>query len=142
MEGGSMNGEERIETAKVRAGDLIALIDTLGTAVDAEDIERAALVPLSPEAVQAVFTLGCLALMNLDTLTAILAGCCSEERIAMFARLGPMMSVPKVPVRRPRRPRPTAAERRAQAATAWLAGPAWEIVDGPEPEPGPDGECP
>jgi len=32
---------------------------------------------------------------------------------------------------RPRRPRPTAADRRA-AADRWLAGPAWDIVD-PDP---------
>jgi hypothetical protein len=65
------------------------MIDALGTAVDAEVIERAALVPLSPEAVQAVFNLGCLALMNMDALTAILMGSCSQERIAMFAHLWP-----------------------------------------------------
>jgi hypothetical protein len=57
--------------------------------------------------------------MNVDALTAILAGCCSEERIAMFANLGPMMSAPKAPVRRPRRPRHTAADR-ARLATEWL----------------------
>jgi hypothetical protein len=87
--------------ARARAGDLVAMMDALGTAVDAEDIERAALVPLSPEAVQAVFNLGCLALMNMDTITAILAGCCSEERIAMFANLGLVVSAPKAPARRP-----------------------------------------
>jgi hypothetical protein len=113
----------QLDEARARAGDLVSLLDILGEAVDADVIERAALVPLSPEAVQAVFNLGCLALMNMDTITAILAGCCSEERIAMFASLGPVMSVPKVPARRPRRPsrpRPTAADR-ARLATEWLA---------------------
>jgi hypothetical protein len=126
----------QLDEARARAGDLVSLLDILGEAVDGEMIQRAALVPLSPTATQAVFDLGCLALINMDALTAILAGCCSEERIAMFASLGPMMSAP-TPVRRPRRP--TAAER-DQAAAAWLAGPAWEL--GPESEPSPGGGAP
>ena len=38
-------------------------------------------------------------------------------------------TIPALPSHRPRRPRPTAADRRA-AATEWLNGPAREIVDG------------
>jgi hypothetical protein len=117
-----------IDTARGRAAALVALIDALGAGVDAEVIERAALVPLTDQAAQAAFNLGCGILMQMDTLTAILMGACSE-RIAMFASLGP--SAPKALARRPRRPRPTAAER-DQAAAAWLAGPAWDIVDSPE----------
>jgi hypothetical protein len=78
-----------IDTARGHAAALVSLIDALGTAVDAEVIERAALVPLEPEAMLAAFNLGCLVLMNLDALTAILTGSCSKERIAMFANLGP-----------------------------------------------------
>jgi len=73
--------------ARARAGDLVAMIDALGADVGVEDIQRAALMELTPEATQAVFNLGCLALMNMDALTAILSGSCSKERIAMFANL-------------------------------------------------------
>jgi hypothetical protein len=111
-----------IDTARGRSAALVALIDALGAGVDAE------VVPLTDQAAQAAFNLGCGILMQMDTLTAILMGACSE-RIAMFASLGP--SAPKALARRPRRPRPTAAER-DQAAAAWLAGPAWDIVDSPE----------
>ena len=46
--------EEWADGARARAGDLVSLIDALGTAVDAEVIERASLVLLSPEATQVV----------------------------------------------------------------------------------------
>jgi len=78
-----------IDTARGRAAALVALIDALGADVDAEVIERAALVPLTDQAAQAAFNLGCGILMQMDTLTAILTGFCSQERIAMFANLGP-----------------------------------------------------
>jgi hypothetical protein len=57
--------------------------------VVAEVIHAASLVSLTDQAAQAVFNLGCVVLMNLDALTAILTGSCSQERIAMFADLGP-----------------------------------------------------
>jgi hypothetical protein len=118
---------ERLDEARARAGDLVALLDLLGQDVTAEDIERAALVPMSPAAMAACLNLGHMVLMNLDSLAAVLNGHCPAEWIATFANVAWPMSAPRVRPRRPRRPRPTAAERRAQAATAWLAGPAWEI---------------
>ena len=118
--------EERLDEARARAGDLVALLDLLGQDVTAEDIQRAALVPMSPEAVQAVLNLGHMIGMHHDALAAVLNGRCPAEWIAMFANVV-WPSTPKAqPRRRPRRP--TAAERRAQAATEWLAGPAW-VVD-------------
>jgi hypothetical protein len=48
-------------------------------------------------------------------------------------------TIPALPPHRPRRSRPTAADR-ARRATEWLAGPAREL--GPEPEPSPDGGAP
>ena len=77
------------DAARGRAAALVSLIDLLGETVDAEVVQRAAFVPLAPEAMAAAFNLGCLVLMNLDALTAILRGSCSKERIAMFANLGP-----------------------------------------------------
>ncbi len=77
------------DEARARAGDLVAMIDALGADVGVEDIQRAALIELTPEATQAVFNLRSLVLMNLDALTAILMGSCSQERIAMFAHLWP-----------------------------------------------------
>ena len=112
--------EERFDEARARAGDLVALLDLLGH-VTAEDIQRAALVPMSPAAMQAVLNLGHMIGMHHDALTAILAGRCPAEWIATFSNVAWPMSAPKPrPRRRPRRPRrPTAAER----ATQWLEGP-------------------
>jgi hypothetical protein len=127
----------QLDEARARAGDLIAMIDALGADVGVEDIQRAALIELTPAATQAVFNLGCLTLTNMDCMAAILSGCCSEERISMFANFFRPMpeSAPKALARRPRRPRLTAADR-ARAATEWLNGPAWTIVD-PDPSPSP-----
>jgi hypothetical protein len=94
--------DKNVDDARVRAGALVGLIDLLGQGVVAEDIERASLVPLTDQAVQAAFNVACALLMNLDCLTAILGGCCPEERIAFFASLVP--SALKAPAR-PRRPR-------------------------------------
>jgi hypothetical protein len=123
---------ERLECARSRGSALVALIDTLGVDVDAEAIQRAALIALSPAGVQATFNVAVLALIQMDTLAAILAGCCDEGRIAMLANMSWPESTPKVRPRRPRRSRPAAAER-DHAAAAWLliaaAAPATATVD-------------
>jgi hypothetical protein len=82
-----VSGRQPLDAARGRAAALVSLLDLLGEAVDAEVIQRAAFVPRSPEAAQAAFNLGCVVLMNMDALTAILSGSCSKERIAMFANL-------------------------------------------------------
>jgi len=76
------------DEARARAGDLIAMIDALGADVGVEDIQRAALIELTPAATQAVFNLGCLTLTNMDCMAAILSGCCSEERISRLRYRG------------------------------------------------------
>jgi hypothetical protein len=133
---------ERLECAWARCGALVQLIDARGMDVGAEDVQRAALVPLTDQAAQAAWNLAVRVLVDMDALTAVLAGYCPKDLVAMFAN---WPSTPKAqPRRRPRRPRPTAAERRASAArraAEWLAGPAWEIVDPDAAEPL-DGECP
>ena len=96
--------EERLGEAESRASALVSLIDALGADATAEDIERASLVPLLPAAAQAAFNVAVLALMQMDTLAAILAGSCSEERIEMLANfVWPMSAAPKARARRPRR---------------------------------------
>jgi hypothetical protein len=46
--------EQRREESKRRASALVTVMDLLGKPVDAETIQRAALVPLGSEAMQAV----------------------------------------------------------------------------------------
>jgi hypothetical protein len=90
--------EERLDEARARAGDLVALLDLLGQDVTAEDIQRAALVPMSPAAMQAVLNLGHMIGMHHDALTAILAGRCPAEWIATFSNVAwPMSAPPSVP---------------------------------------------
>jgi len=48
------------DAARGRAAALVSLIDLLGETVDAEVVQRAAFVPLAPEAMAAAFNLGCL----------------------------------------------------------------------------------
>jgi hypothetical protein len=103
-----MINSERLEEGWVRASALVSLVDALGTSVDADDIQAAALVPLSPAGVQAALNISSMILMNMDSLAAVLAGSCPEDLLAVFANV--VWSEPRPRPRRPRRPRPTAPE--------------------------------
>jgi hypothetical protein len=77
--------QQKLEAAKRSASSLVSVIDLLGEAVTPTDIQRAALVPLSPLAVQAVFNLACAALANLDGVAAVLAGRCPDQVLELLA---------------------------------------------------------
>jgi hypothetical protein len=124
-----MNSAERLEEARQRVSDMLATAAVLGTEIVPEEISRAALVPIPPVGEFFAALLANSALRSFEGVARILAGLGDDRVIAMF-----MDQInASTPVRRPRRPRPTAADR-ARAATAWLNGPAWTIVD-PDPNP-------
>jgi hypothetical protein len=77
--------QQRLDLAKRRAATLVSLIDLLGQPVDAATIQKAALVPLSPTAIQAAANLSHLAIANLDGVAAVLAGQAPAEVLAHFA---------------------------------------------------------
>jgi len=89
----------------------------------------ASLVSLPPVGEFIAAMLANCALRNFEGVARILAGL-GDDKV-----LDQIDASKMTPVRRPRRPSPTAADR-AQAAAAWLAGPAWTIVD-PDPNPSP-----
>jgi hypothetical protein len=120
---------------------MLALAHALGAEIGPEEISRAALVPIPPVGEFLASLMANSALMHFEGLARVLAGLGDNRVIAPFMS-DEVDSMKMAPARRPRRPRLTAAERRARRATAWLAGPAWTIVDGPEPEPSPDGGAP
>jgi hypothetical protein len=73
---------ERLDAARVRASALVSLMDALvGVDVGVEDIQRADLFQLSPAGVQATLNVAYMALMQMDTLAAILAGACSGRDV-------------------------------------------------------------
>jgi hypothetical protein len=131
-----MNSAERLEEARQRVSDMLAVAAVLGAEIGPEEISRAALVPIPPVGEFFAALLANSALRSFEGVARILAGLGDDRVIAMF-----MDQVnASTPVRRPRRPRPTAAVERARRATEFLAGPAWEL--GPEPEPPLDGGAP
>jgi len=132
------NTAERLDEARSRASTMLSLADVLEAEVGPEEIRRAALVPVSEVAERFVAKLAACARENLEAIARVLAGLGSDEGITFIMNKIDSMSL--APVRRPRRPRPTAAAERARRATEFLAGPAWEL--GPEPEPPPDGGAP
>jgi hypothetical protein len=133
------NTAERLEEARSRASTMLSLADVLEAEVGPEEIRRAALVPVSEVAERFVAMLAACARENFEAIARVLAGLGSDEGITFIMNKLDSMSL--APVRRPRRPRPTAAAERARRAAEWLAGPAWTIVD-PDPNTSPDGGAP
>jgi hypothetical protein len=132
------NTAERLEEARQRVSNMLALAAVLGAEVGPEEISRAALVPIPPIGELLAALMANAALRYFEGLARVLAGLGDDRVIAPFMP-AEVDSTKMLPARRPRRPRPSVAER-DQAAAAWLAGPAWEL--GPEPEPSPDGGAP
>jgi hypothetical protein len=117
------NTAERLEEARQRVSDMLAVAAVLGAEIGPEEISRAVLVPIPPVAEFFAELLANSARRDLEAAARILAGLGDDRVIARF-----MADEVVVPAHRPRRPRPTAVER-ARQATEWLAGPAWQIVD-------------
>lgn len=118
--------EERIGLAKLRVTDMLAIADALEIPIGLEEVRSAALVALPPAAERfAAWALN-MAQQNMWAATLILAG---PDALGIdFASLEEKSSPKALPAHRPRRPRPSAADR-ARATEEWLAGPAWDIVD-------------
>jgi len=81
----TVRDQQRFEEAKRHAATLVSLIDILGQPVDAATIQKAALVPLSPAAIQAAANLAYLAIANIEGVAAVLAGQVPADVIAHFA---------------------------------------------------------
>ena len=111
------NSAERLEEARSRASKMLALAHALGTEIGPEEISRAALVPIPPVGEFLAALLANSALKYFEGLARVLAGLGDDRVIAMYQIDASKMTR----VRRPRRPRPAAAER-ARLATEWLSG--------------------
>jgi hypothetical protein len=134
MSDNARNTPERLEEARQRVSDMLAVAAVLGAEIGPEEISRGTLVPILPIGELIAAMLANLALRSFEGVARILAGLGDDRAIAMIDS-----TIPALPPHRPRRSRPTAADR-ARRATEWLAGPAREL--GPEPEPSPDGGAP
>jgi hypothetical protein len=119
------NTAERLEEARSRTSTMLAVAAALGAAIGPEEISRAALVPLPPVGEFFAAALAHRALESFEAVARILAGLGDNQVIAPFMDVD---STKMLPTHRPRRPRPTAADR-ARQATEWLNGPARDIVD-------------
>jgi hypothetical protein len=125
------NTAGRLEEARQRVSDMLAVAAVLGVEIGPEEISRAVLVPIPPVAEFFAELLANSARRDLEAVARILAGL-GDDKVLAMAEVDPTKMVP---VHRPRRPRPTAAER-ARRATEWLNGPARDIADA-DPNPSP-----
>lgn len=107
------NTGERLEEARFRVSKILALADVLEAPIGFEEVREAALVSLSPAVASfAAWSLN-MAQANIKAVVLVLAG---QVPDAVLARIELVDSPKALPARRPRRSRPTAADRRAAAS--------------------------
>jgi hypothetical protein len=123
------NSAERLEEARSRASKMLALASALGAEVGPEEISRAALVPIPPIGEFLAALMANAALRYFEGLARIIAGLGDDRVIAPFM-VDEVDSTKMTPARRPRRPRPTAADR-ARAATEWVSKSSLSVVTKP-----------